>query len=287
MKLQTLVDCGNSLVGISLGDKILVLGSCFADGIGQKLIESGFDALVNPFGTLYNPESVFSALERLSSGKAFVASDCEPMGAGAGLICSFHHHTSFARSTESEFLENANDSLSKACDFFKSCNKVIITLGTAFCFKYLKSGEVVANCLKRPAGEFERYRLSQERIVELLRTMVEANPDKKFIFTVSPVRHMADTAHGNQLSKSLLLLSESEICESYADRCEYFPAYEILLDELRDYRFYAEDMVHPSAQAIRYIWEKFIDFAVPAPERERLLQNEKIYRQSQHRTMLR
>lgn len=286
IKLQTAVETGKSSVGLSLKDRITVLGSCFADNVGSGLAECGFDVLVNPFGTLYNPVSICNSVVRLDSGLPFTGDDCTEMGAGAGRICSFSHHTSFSRATAEEFLANANEVLASASAFWKTSNKVIITLGTAWCFRYDATGETVSNCLKRPAAEFTRYRLDVSFTEMLLERMVSRHPDKQFIFTVSPIRHLADGAHGNQLSKSVLLLAVEQLCRKFSDpgavRCEYFPAYEIVLDELRDYRFYAEDMCHPTAQVADYIRERFVDFAVPADEHGKIADNMKAFRQSKH-----
>ena len=286
MKLQTPVEIEKLGIGISYEDSIAVLGSCFADNIGEKMREAGFDVCVNPFGTLYNPLSLSNAIARLSSGVPFTEDECVEMGANAGKICSFSHHTSFARDTQEEFLQNANASLSDASAFWKRCSKVIITLGTAWCFRFNETGETVSNCLKRPAGEFTRYRLGEESVVGILSRMVKRNPDKKFIFTVSPVRHLSDGAHGNQISKSTLLLAVDALCREFSSNCEYFPAYEIVMDELRDYRFYAEDMVHPSAQTVGYIWERFLSAALPADERVTFDAKMKLLKASKHRNNL-
>lgn len=283
MKLQTPVAVEKSRIGISYEDRIMVLGSCFADNIGQKLLHAGFDVCVNPFGTLYNPVSLANSVERLRTGRAFTEEDCEEMGAGAGLICSFSHHTSFARGTKAEFLDNANAALNEASRFYKNCNKVMITLGTSWCYRYVNNGMTVSNCLKRPAAEFERYMLGTMDTEAELRRMVD--PGKEYILTVSPIRHMKDGAHGNQLSKSSLLLAEDGICKEFPTVCEYFPSYEIMMDELRDYRFYAEDMVHPSSVAVDYLWERFVDSALPEGQKEKLLENEKLYKRSLHRRL--
>lgn len=283
LKLQTPVEVSESHVGISYEDRIMVLGSCFADSIGARLAAAGFDVSVNPFGTLYNPVSISESVARLSDGHPFEAGDCVEMGAGAGLVCSFSHHTSFARKDRETFLRVANDELQKASGFYKNCNKLIVTLGTAWCYDYIETGRTVSNCLKRPACEFERRRLSADEVADCLEAITR--PGKRYIFTVSPIRHLKDTAHGNQLSKSILLLAVDEICRRHSDICEYFPSYEIMMDQLRDYRFYAEDMVHPSDVAVGYIWERFIDFALPQSEKEKLLENEKLYRRSQHRQL--
>lgn len=283
LRLQTPVAPEPLSVRLAPGDKVAVLGSCFADNVGERLSHAGFDVCCNPFGTLYNPVSVADAISRLDSGSPFVREECVEMGAGAGLICSFSHHTSFARRDETEFLIHANECLSDASRRWKEAGKVIVTLGTVYVFTH--GGRVVSNCLKRPAAEFVRKPLTCDEVAAVLDRIVSSHPDKEFIFTVSPIRHMADGAHGNQLSKSALLLAEERAVSSYAPRCCYFPAYEIMLDELRDYRFYAEDMVHPSQQAVSYIWERFCDAAVSPEDRNALLANEKAWRASQHRQM--
>lgn len=286
LKLQTPVEVGRSRISISLKDKVFVLGSCFADNVGGKMRDLGFDVEVNPFGTLYNPVSVCNSIARLTSGIPFAEKDCVQMGAGAGLYCSFSHHTSFARLAKEDFLQNANASLEAASAKWKEANKVIITLGTAWIYEYIRTGEVVSNCLKIDAKEFSRKRLSLQTTAALLANMIMKHPDKQFIFTVSPIRHLKDGAHGNQLSKSTLLLGLEDVIGRMPDRCEYFPAYEIVLDELRDYRFYARDMVHPSDQAVDYLWSRFVDFAVPEAELPELEARHKEFLRSQHRSIL-
>lgn len=285
LKLQTPVPVGRSRVEVSPDDKICVLGSCFADNIGEKMAELGFNACVNPFGTLYNPVSVCNSVSRLSSGIPFTEDECVEMGSGAGLVCSFSHHTSFARSTAEEFLSHANTSLAAASKAWNEAGKVIITLGTAWCFEYIPTGEIVSNCLKIDQKLFLRKRLSVQETSVLLRNLVGRNPGKEFIFTVSPIRHLKDGAHGNQLSKSILILAIEDVCNAFPERCEYFPAYEILLDELRDYRFYAEDLVHPSQQAVSLIWNRFVDFAVPQSCLAELEARWKEARRSRHRNI--
>ena len=285
IKWQTPVSEGKSSVPLHEGDDIMVLGSCFADETGRRLAECGLDVCVNPFGTLYNPVSVCNSISRLQCGVPFTREDCVEMGAGAGLVCSFSHHTSFARPTPEAFLEHANAVLETASARWKSASKVLITLGTAWCWRHLPEGEIVSNCLKRPAGEFSRERLTVPQTAALLKSLVQRYPDKFFVFTVSPIRHLSDGAHGNQVSKSILLLALEEVCAAFPDRTVYFPAYEILLDELRDYRFYAEDMVHPSLQAAEYVFGKFLSFAFPDEERSRLEERRKAFKASQHRPM--
>lgn len=287
LKLQTPVETGHSPVSISLKDTLFVLGSCFAGNIGQKMAELGFDITVNPFGTLYNPVSVCNSIARLTSGIPFSESECVRMGAGSELFCSFSHHTSFARRTVREFLDNANKSLADASTEWAKAGKVIITLGTSWIYEYSRTGEAVSNCLKVDAKEFTRRRLSVREITLLLMNMLSRHPDKEFIFTVSPIRHFKDGAHGNQLSKCALLLAIDEVVSRFPGRCAYFPAYEIVMDELRDYRFYAADMVHPSAQAVDYLWARFAGFAIPVSEQPELEVRMKAFLRSSHRPISR
>lgn len=320
MKLTTPVEFPKAGVGISYGDRIMVLGSCFADNVGKRLKDRGFELCLNPFGTLYNPASIEGSIARLDNGEHFVESDCVQIGSGSTKWGSFHHHTLMARETLEEFLANANESLDRAAEFWQTCNKVIVTFGTSWCFRHIGFGGkvplIVSNCLKRDAGEFRREFIPAEITAEIVRRIVEEHPDKDFIFTVSPIRHFKDGAHGNQLSKASLLIGLDEALKAVSGqptastptsgkqvsgqpiagqtssakvlqdcekpRCDYFPAYEIMLDELRDYRFYAEDMIHPSEQAVNYIFERFIDWALPESEKDEFLRHEKILRQSLH-----
>ena len=286
MKFFTEVPCGVSAVAVSLSDRICVLGSCFADAIGGRLAQAGFSVLANPFGTLYNPASIASVAARLDAGTPFGPQDCVEIGAGDGRTGSFWHHTSFARPTAGEFLKHANARLAEACDAWTECSKVLITLGTARVWRALgrPGSPVVANCLKRPAREFSHELLSVEECTRLLCTLVETHPGKQFLFTVSPIRHLGDGAHANTLSKATLHLAVQQVL----DRCgnaAYFPAYEILTDELRDYRFYAEDLVHPAPAAVQHIWERFLDACVPAAEHDRIRRNEKAHRATLHQKM--
>ncbi len=283
LKLQTAVDIAPGRIKISYADKILLLGSCFSDNMGQIMSNMGFDVKVNPFGTLYNPVSVCNSVRRLDSAVPFSESECVQMGAGSELYCSFSHHTAAARKTKEEFLSDANLALADDAEFFRNVDVVIITLGTSWVFRHNETGEIVSNCLKRDAREFTRERLSLKMCSALLDSLVSKYTSKKFIFTVSPIRHLKDGAHGNMVSKSTLLLAEETVTGKYPETCEYFPAYEIMMDELRDYRFYADDMVHPSTLAVNYIWERFCDFTMNSETVSKVEANRKIYLQSQHR----
>lgn len=232
--------------------KTLILGSCFATAMGERLKEKGEEVCINPFGTLFNPVSIRQSIRRLENPEPFREEDCVMMGAGAGLWCSFSHYTRFARATKEEFLLNANERLEEAAEFYSKCDRMILTFGTAFVFKHKERNTVVSNCLKLPAREFERYRLTVEETAALYEDLT-----KPAVFTVSPIRHLADTAHGNQLSKATLLLAIDRIVSRHPELHSYFPAYEIMLDELRDYSWYAEDKVHPSEKAEEYICSRF------------------------------
>lgn len=270
IKLSTNVICPKSELNFSFEDKIMLLGSCFSDEIGNKLEQAGFDILCNPFGTLYNPESIMIAIERLSSNKPFTKEDCVQMGAGSNLICSFCHHTSFARKTEEEFLANANKELEKASEFWRNCNKVIITFGSAWVWR--KDGKTVSNCLKRPSKEFSRELLSLDEIIHIINSI-----NKECLYTVSPIRHLGEFgAHSNTISKSLLHLSIDQTNK------EYFPAYEILLDELRDYRFYSKDLIHPSETAVDIIWERFMNTYIDSELYPQIAANEKSSKTNRH-----
>ena len=289
LKLQTPVTDDRCKVGISFNDRIMMLGSCFSDSIGRQLSDYGFNVCVNPFGTLYNPVSILNSVERLATGKEFTQEECIMIGAGDERFCSFSHHTSFARASKEEFIENADKALNEAREFFLNADKLIITLGTSWCFRHNASGIIVSNCLKRNAAEFTRERLSVAEVADALKRIQELT-NAQIILTVSPIRHFKDGAHGNQISKATLLLGIEEFLAgcpvdlSMNPRypAEYFPAYEIVMDELRDYRFYAEDMCHPSQQTVNYIRERFLDWALPKEEQDILKENIRTFRHGCH-----
>ncbi|MCQ2144100.1 MAG: GSCFA domain-containing protein [Bacteroidales bacterium] len=270
MKEKTTVETGRAPFGIGREDRILVLGSCFAAAVGERLAGEGYEVCLNPFGTLFNPASIASSLERLASGRPFAHGDAVALGAGAGLVGSFSHYTRCARPTAGEFLDSANAALAEASAFYKSATRVILTFGTAFVFRFLGApdhpsevGRIVSNCLKRPAREFSREMLSIDETVRIMSPFASScgtfgDPSvtpKKVVYTVSPIRHMADGAHGHTVPKATLLLAAEKLAST--GDAAYFPSYEILLDELRDYRWYAEDLVHPSPEAVDHITGQF------------------------------
>ena len=283
MKLVTEVSCLRPERPLILDEPVCLLGSCFADEMARKFSDAGFRVLANPFGTLYNPASIAAAVARLDDPVPFREEDCVPLGAGDGRTGSFFHHTSFARSTAAEFLEAANACLAQAAGEWERCGTVLLTLGTARVWRALElpGRPVVANCLKRPAREFAHELLSVEECTHLLRGIVETHPQKRFILTVSPIRHLGEGAHVNSVSKATLHLALEGVLP--LDNAGYFPAYEILTDELRDYRFYAEDLVHPSPTAVQIVWERFRDSFIAPADLARILENEKAARAAKHR----
>lgn len=287
MKLNTPVEIKPLEGRLTYRDSILFVGSCFADEIGRRCTERYFDTRVNPFGVLFNPCSISDCLGLLE-GYGINAEQCsfipDDVIETSGGFCSFHHHGSMARPTAQEFLDNANRVLADASDFYYREGWVVVTLGTAFIYTDKESGNVVANCHKLPADRFERTMIDADQVYDALSQYVAARPQRQWIFTVSPVRHLSDGLHANTLSKATLHLGIEKLVNRYPN-AHYFPAYEILMDELRDYRFYADDMMHPSAQAADYIFERFMDFVLADSDRPLLAEAEKVRGMMQHRIL--
>jgi hypothetical protein len=237
----------------------MFMGSCFADNIGKIMTDYKFPVLLNPFGTLFNPASLADNIDSLISGKEFNPDD---LLFHNGLWLSLSHNTGFTHSNRETCLASINNSVTAASTWIQHCDYLVLTFGTAWTYIYNETGKIVANCHKLPAASFTRSFLEPADIIArydaLLPVLKRHNPGIRVIFTLSPVRHWSDGAVNNQLSKSALHYSIHEILKKH-DGAFYFPAYEILMDELRDYRFYAADMLHLSEQAGKYIWERFCD----------------------------
>lgn len=237
---------------------IMLFGSCFAENIGQKLLDSKFNVCVNPFGILYNPLSISKALYRLINNEVFTENDLVYF---SDTYQSFMHQGKFSNPDKDKCLSAISESFAEAAELIKRMDVMLITFGTAHIFRLKSTNEVVGNCHKFPANYFERERLSVKNIVsewsELINVLLAVNPDLRIVFTVSPNRYFKDGAHQSQISKATLLLAIEQLQESFSENVNYFPAYEIVLDELRDYRFYARDMIHPSEVAVDYIWQRF------------------------------
>ncbi|HSH18995.1 MAG TPA: GSCFA domain-containing protein, partial [Draconibacterium sp.] len=239
--------------------KNMFIGSCFTENIGNRMVELKYNVDVNPFGILYNPVSVAKGLRILLENQNITSEDLVQAN---GLWHSFYHHGRFSATNKKEVLEEINSRIKLSADFLKTTDFLCVTFGTAWVYRYKKTGQFVSNCHKLPATEFDRVRLTIAEIVSEYRTLLteirKLNPSLKVVFTVSPIRHWKDGAIENQLSKAVLLLAIDDLIHEFGDDfCVYFPAYEIVMDELRDYRFYAEDMIHISEVTVNYIWEKF------------------------------
>lgn len=268
MKLYTSVDIVPAVRQIGYGDKILLLGSCFADNIGAKFAEHYFQATINPFGTLYNPASIAAAITNVGNSQLVEHN---------GLWHSMMHHGAFSGKDKEEVLTRCEQSRALLQRALMEASTVVVTFGTAWVYEM--EGKVVANCHKLPANRFTRRCLTVDEIVEMWQPIVASMPDKHWIFTVSPIRHVKDGLHANQISKAILLQAVDHLGQSY------FPSYEIMMDELRDYRFYAEDMVHPSAVAVEYIWQRFVENYINKDTQKEMRVLNQLWRDNQHRML--
>ncbi|MGL4780096.1 MAG: GSCFA domain-containing protein [Bacteroidales bacterium] len=257
MDFRKVVEIPSFSMDINYFQKILSLGSCFADHIGNKLIEGKFHIQSNPFGVLYNPASILSAIKLLED-RVFVKED--ELHESMGLWSSFKFHSIYSSEIRQQALDTMNTVISTNSAFFEETEILLITFGTAWVYELKETGEIVSNCHKLPAQKFSRRRLSVDEVVsqwsELLDRFFASRMGRNVIFTVSPIRHWKDGSFENQCSKATLILAIDQLCKRYAG-CHYFPSYEIFMDELRDYRFYADDMIHPSRLGVEYVWERF------------------------------
>jgi hypothetical protein len=242
---------------IGYHQKTVFIGSCFTENIGNKFIENKFPVLVNPFGVLYNPLSVQKAIGLIIKQKKFKDEDLQFAN---DKWFSFEHHGSFSGTDKELVLKNINKQIDESHRFLKNTDALFVTFGTSWYYQLKTNQKVVANCHKLPANRFSCKLLSVEEIVaawtELIGQLKKFNPEIKLIFTISPIRHWKDGAVNNQLSKSILNVAIHRLIEKF-EQTSYFPAYELVMDDLRDYRFYADDFLHPNTQAINYIWDKF------------------------------
>lgn len=284
MNLYTPVEAVSGLPLLSQENNLLLLGSCFASEMGQRLADAKFRCDVNPYGVLYNPLSISAALREIVAGRCYKEED---LFLFRGLWHSAMHHGSFSLASVEETLSGINGRLQNAHERLDQLDCLLLTLGSAWVYEDKKTGTVVANCHKQPESCFTRRMLSVDEIVAdytlLLSGLLERTPRLKVIFTVSPIRHVRDGLHANQLSKATLLLAVDRLQTAFPEQVFYFPAYELLLDELRDYRFFAEDMVHPSETAIRYVWERFTQSCISAEALQIMDESEKIHKMLSHK----
>jgi len=257
---------------ITYNSKLLFIGSCFAENIGVNFLNYKFSSIINPFGIIYNPFSIKTSLEFLISQKKFTEEDLFFYN---DLWSSFYHHSRYSNIDKEKCLQNINENIVKSSEFLKNTDYLFITFGSAKVYELLKTKSIVSNCHKLPSSKFKNYILSTDIIIEQYKILVDKlliyNPNLKIIFTISPVRYFNEGFFDNQLNKSTLFIAINEITKMY-NNIEYFPAYEIMMDDLRDYRFYKEDMIHPNDIAIKYIWDKIIDTYIEKPTK--LIMNE-------------
>ncbi|HNP20112.1 MAG TPA: GSCFA domain-containing protein [Fulvivirga sp.] len=244
-------------VKIGHQDPILTLGSCFSDSMGIRFNNNKFNTCSNPFGTVYNPISIFKLLEysvnnKLPGEGGLIEND--------GLYAHYDFHSSFSALDQKELKKNIKEQIKGVHHFIKTAKWLLLTFGTAYVYERKDNGEIVSNCHKIPAGQFCKKLLTQKQILESFESVwqqiVKLNPDINVLLTVSPVRHVKDTLVSNSVSKATLRLTCDTLVSQYAN-INYFPSFELMIDDLRDYRFYKSDMIHPTEEAEEYIWNKF------------------------------
>jgi hypothetical protein len=267
---RTIVEVPGNNDKINHSSRAIWIGSCFTENIGVNLQQLKFPSIINPFGVLYNPLSISNSLDILMEKRVFAAED---LSYGNGLWFSFFHHSSFSHPEGEKCLEKINDNITKASKFLEKADFLFITFGTARVYQLKETGLIVSNNHKLPHDRFRTILLSVDEITDtykvLFSKLAAYNKKLQIIFTLSPVRHLKDGATGNLISKSVLMLSIGKLVENFK-HVSYFPAYEIVMDDLRDYRFYDEDMLHVNSQGIGYIWKKFSG-AYIAPSSESLV----------------
>jgi hypothetical protein len=270
---------------ISIKHDLLLMGSCFAEEIGKKLEERKFKAITNPHGISYNPTSLSNAITDYLENKVYVKEDLFHHNE---LWQSFNHHGKFSSTDSTTCLKEINAEVNRAHTHLKNTKWLIITFGSAFAYVNKKTNVIVANCHKIPSVEFEKVLLSKNQIIAVwnkqLGALKKFNPDLNILFTVSPVRYVRDGLVENNRSKGILLDAVHTLIEQNTN-CFYFPAYEIVIDELRDYRFYKEDLVHPNEMAVNYVWEKFVSTLCNEETKKFLAEYEPLLKSIHHRPL--
>ncbi|MDX5421257.1 MAG: GSCFA domain-containing protein [Hymenobacteraceae bacterium] len=283
MMFRTEVQVPHSGLNLTHRDKIVTIGSCFAEVMGNRLLQNKAEALVNPFGTIFNPVSV-SLLLQAVAGKPY---DFEShLVQHNGIWYAYDLHSSLSSPDKDQLTRTIQERLQQTREHLQDASLLVLTLGTAVAYKLAPSGKVVANCHKLPASHFQRVLLQTEEMLPSLReayTLIKGmNPSLKLLLTVSPVRHIKETIPMNSVSKSTLRVLCHQLTEAHEDML-YFPAYEIMMDDLRDYRFYKRDMIHPTELAEDYIWQKFVEAYFAQPFRQFLTDWGKMQRSLSHK----
>lgn len=258
MKFRTEVSVAVSPFSITHNHKTLCLGSCFAERMENKLRERKFQTLLNPFGILFQPLAIANCLQHIISKQHFQPVDLLEHD---GLFHSLSHHSDFSHPNKTVALASINQAIDEAHSFLKSADVLLLTFGTAIAFEHRPTGKLVGNCHRIPQQEFTKQLLTVEEIVagiaDTMKQLLHVNPNIRIVLSVSPVRYFSFGIHENQLGKATLLLAVHQLQQKFPDAI-YFPAYEIVMDDLRDYRFMKADLIHPNEQATDYIWEKFV-----------------------------
>ena len=265
---------------------ILSLGSCFASNVAERLSRAKFCVTSSPTGILFNPESIAATLDHFDAvarGDNGALPAAEDLAYGNERWFSYDFHSDFSATDATDALAAMQEAVRHGAQALKDAQVVIITFGTAFVFRLKQSGDVVANCHKQPQALFQREMMSAEQIAARYISLMQGPlAGKQVIFTVSPVRHLADGLEQNSLSKATLRVAV-DLIQKACPNAYYFPSYEIVMDELRDYRFYHDDMTHPSRMAIDYIWERFGEVAFSDKTKALNERIERIVKASEHR----
>ena len=256
---RTVIKINESAKKIKISDYILCVGSCFAENIGKRLNDYCFECCINPCGPVFNPISLINILKRITENKPFTKN---ALFFADGMWHSWDHHSRFSNESKESCLKIINQKYKDACEIYRKCNTLILTMGTAFVYRLKSNNKIVSNCHKQPHNIFIRECLTIKEIVDeysnFFNKIFKEKPALNCIITISPVRHLRDNPHENFISKSILACAIEEILKMFPI-LYYFPTYEIMMDDLRDYRFYDKDMVHPNEIALDYIWNKFVD----------------------------
>lgn len=285
MKLQTQLQLQASKTQFGYEDKLLLLGSCFSENMGNKLEYYKFQSITNPFGIIFNPLALERLVEDAVTNKTYTEVD---VFEHEGIWKSYVAHSNLNASSRLQAVINLQEAQQQLRNQLQEASHLFITLGTAWIYRHIRTQEVVANCHKVHQQEFNKELLSVEQITDSLSKIVthctKINPKLSITFTVSPVRHLKDGLVENSRSKSHLITAVHELVHEY--NFDYFPAYELMMDELRDYRFYGSDMLHPSEQAIDYIWEKFLEVYAFAKAQETMKKVRSIINRLSHLSLI-
>lgn len=265
------------------GERLLLLGSCFSEHIGERLVRGQFAPVINPHGILFTPASIAAAVENYIDGRRYTPDDLFYF---QGRWHSWDHHGRFSDADAGRCLQQINARMQEGSDRVRKAEWLILSFGSAHAYRLQADGRLVANCHQLPGNIFDKILLSQAQVVaaldHMLHRLFDVNSAVRVIFTISPVRYAKDGLVASNCSKAVLLTAVHHLVEKF-ERLYYFPAYELVVDDLRDYRFFGPDLVHPNELAIGYVWEKFCAYALDASSRELLGEVEEVVRAASHR----